>query len=113
MKENEITCKDCYRYGDTHSSCSKSRNGLLTEDSPACSDIKLEKKCVRDCYEYGDPNSSCERLKEGKIDEDSIACKNIKLRRETIQFLKEIRGELVSNQEIITTNKVKIKNRLY
>lgn len=35
-----LTCKDCIKYGDTHSSCFKSKDFAVNSNSPACEDIK-------------------------------------------------------------------------
>ncbi len=43
-KKSGITCKDCTKYGDLHSSCSLARGLKLNEDSPICENFK--RKCT-------------------------------------------------------------------
>ena len=98
MKEIKITCKDCVAYADTHSSCQKARFGEVDKNTPACKDIKYIKKC-KDCVAYADTHSSCDKVRSFEVDANTFACKNIKLKLETIESLKTIKDELISNQE--------------
>lgn len=43
-KKSSVTCIDCVRYGDLHSSCSLARDLKLNEDSPICENFK--RKCT-------------------------------------------------------------------
>lgn len=42
----EITCKDCWSYGELHSSCDKVRNLDVSSKSLACKDIKICKATI-------------------------------------------------------------------
>ena len=108
MQKMEITCNDCYAYGDTHSSCLKARFGEVDKKSPACKDIKYIKTC-RDCYAYGDTHSSCHKVRAFEVDEKSFACEKIKLMKETVELLKAIKGEMIAAQEQESTQDNKSK----
>ena len=101
----EITCKDCWAFGDTHSSCIKVRNYEVDENTPACKNIKYIKKCRRDCALYNDINN-CRR---DSYERTTLACENIILRKETIELLNKIKRELLSTQDHTTPKSKKLK----